>query len=130
VFHPDGDTAWPQDRNVKIAVLYRDTDEADPSTLKALQNAVKEGLQEVGFLGKQGPVSISRDKSVKALLKYLDEVKDLKGICVFPFGDLDYSEAIEAANEKGVALHFIESTEPGTVKTSIKELYGTGNQNG
>ena len=36
-----------------------------------------------------------------------------------------YSEAIEKANERGVALHFIESTEPDDVKNSITMLYTT-----
>ena len=125
VFHPDGDTAWPQESDVMIAVLYRDTDEADPSALQTLKDAIKDGFDEVGFGDMRGAVTISRDQSVKALLTYLDEYSELKGICVFPFSDLDYSEAIEKANERGVALHLSESTEPDVVKNSITMLYTT-----
>ena len=130
VFHPDGDTAWPQESDAMIVVLYRDTDEADQSTLQTLKKAINSGLDEVGFGSNLGDVSLSRDQSVEALLMYLDRYSDLKGICVFPFGDLDYSAAVEKANEKGVALHFIESTEPEYVKSSIIGLYDTGEQKG
>ena len=130
VFHCNGDISWPQQNDASILVLYRDVDEQS----EALENAVTEGFAAMGYDFEANHcfgAYHNRNNAVKTLDTFLDygfgqDYPALEAFFVFPYGDIDYSTAVEKANAKGIAICFIESTKPIDVKNSIRLLYGFG----
>lgn len=127
VLRLDGNTPWPQGKDATILVFYRESDVQGEDAA----DAVNDAFIKVDYdfdAGHLFSTTAKKENAARTLEKYLSSglgegFPALEAVCVFPYEDVDYTAAIEKANEMGVALHFVDTAQPDDIVKNICDLY-------